>query len=127
MAEFLSQISLFPLVLTIGAYQIGLWIQKKGKLPIFNPILIAVLIVIGVLSVTGLDMTVYQTGTFGISWFLTPATVCLAVPLYEQLKILKKKNPRYVYNINRNPGLRLLSVLPDRLQVKIISLLLKQK
>ena len=43
------------------------------------------------------------------------------------LKILKKKNPRYVYNINRNPGLRLLSVLPDRLQVKIISLLLKQK
>ena len=90
MAEFLSQISLFPLVLTIGAYQIGLWIQKKGKLPIFNPILIAVLIVIGVLSVTGLDMTVYQSGTSGISWFLTPATVCLAVPLYEQLKILKK-------------------------------------
>lgn len=110
MAEFLSQISLFPLVLTIGAYQIGLWIQKKGKLPIFNPILIAVLIVIGVLSVTGLDMTVYQTGTFGISWFLTPATVCLAVPLYEQLKILKKNLPAILAGIAAGTVTSLLCV-----------------
>lgn len=110
MAEFLSQISLFPLVLTIGAYQIGLWIQKKGKLPIFNPILIAVLIVIGVLSVTGLDMTVYQTGTSGISWFLTPATVCLAVPLYEQLKILKKNLPAILAGIAAGTVTSLLCV-----------------
>ena len=110
MAEFLSQISLFPLVLTIGAYQIGLWIQKKGKLPIFNPILIAVLIVIGVLSVTGLDMTVYQTGTSGISWFLTPATVCLAVPLYEQLKLLKKNLPAILAGIAAGTVTSLLCV-----------------
>lgn len=110
MAEFLSQISLFPLVLTIGAYQIGLWIQKKGKLPIFNPILIAVLIVIGVLSVTGLDMTVYQSGTSGISWFLTPATVCLAVPLYEQLKILKKNLPAILAGIAAGTVTSLLCV-----------------
>ena len=110
MAEFLSQISLFPLVLTIGAYQIGLWIQKKGKLPIFNPILIAVLIVIGVLSVTGLDMTVYQSGTSGISWFLTPATVCLAVPLYEQLKLLKKNLPAILAGIAAGTVTSLLCV-----------------
>ena len=36
-----------------------------------------------------IDPKVYQVGTAGISWLLTPATVCLAVPLYEQLKVLK--------------------------------------
>ena len=42
MAEFLGELSLFPLVLTMGAFQIGLWCQKKWRSPVFNPILIAV-------------------------------------------------------------------------------------
>jgi len=90
MAEFFMQISLFPLVLTIGAYQIGLWCQKKLKNPVANPILIALILVGGVLLLTGYPMESYQAGTAGISWLLTPATVCLALPLYEQLKVLSK-------------------------------------
>ena len=39
MAELLQNFSLFPLVLTIGSYQIGLWCQKKTKSPICNPLL----------------------------------------------------------------------------------------
>ncbi len=90
MAEFLAGISLFPIVLTIGAYQVGLWLQKKTKSPLCNPILIAVILVVAVLLLTGLPVDTYQEGAKGLSWLLTPVTVCLAVPLYQQVKILKK-------------------------------------
>lgn len=93
MADFLSGLSLFPLVLTVGAYQIGLWCRKKWDHPLCNPILIAVLLVIGVLLLSGLPVETYQAGTAGIQWLLTPATVCLALPLYEHLKVLKKNLP----------------------------------
>ena len=93
MAEFLQNLSLFPLVLTLGAYQFGLWCQKKGKSPIFNPILIAVIVVIGVLLLFGIDLEQYQAGNKVITWLLTPATVCLALPLYQQIKVLKKNLP----------------------------------
>ncbi len=90
MAEFLCNLSWFPLVLTIAAFQAGLWCQKKFKSPICNPILIAVILVIAVILFTGYPADAYAVGTERISWLLTPATVCLALPLYEQLKILKK-------------------------------------
>lgn len=99
MTELLSGISLFPLVLTIGAYQIGLWCRKKWEHPICNPILIAVILVIAVLLLTGFPVETYQAGTAGISWLLTPATVCLALPLYEQLKILKKNLPAVLLGV----------------------------
>lgn len=93
MAEFLNQLSLFPLALTVGAYLLGLFLQKKCKNPLCNPILIAVIIVVGVLLATGFPVDAYQEGTTGLSWLLTPATICLAVPLYEQLKVLKRNLP----------------------------------
>jgi len=91
MAEFLSSLTLFPLALTVGAYQVGLLCQKKWKSPLANPLLIAVILVIAVLLVTGVASSVYQQGMVYISWLLTPATVCLALPLYEQVKLLKDK------------------------------------
>jgi len=91
MAEFLSKLSLFSLILTLGAYQIGLWCRKKWNSPVCNPLLIAVILVIGVLLLTGYPIERYQDGTKGLSWLLTPATVCLALPLYEQLKVLKNR------------------------------------
>ena len=93
MIELLSGISLFSVVLTVGAYQAGLWFRKKWNSPICTPILIAVILVIAVLLLTGIPVETYQAGTSGIQWLLTPATVCLALPLYEQLKVLKKKLP----------------------------------
>ena len=99
MADFLMGISLFPLVLTLGCYQIGLWCQKKWKNPIFNPILIGMLLVIGVLLVTKVPNSHYQAGTAHMTWLLTPATVCLALPLYENVKILKKSLPAILTGI----------------------------
>jgi putative effector of murein hydrolase len=92
MAEFL-QIALLPLTLTVGAYQLGLFIQKKLRSPLFNPILIAMVLILVFLRLTGMENADYQTGMSAISWLLTPATICLAIPLYQQFSVLKKDLP----------------------------------
>ena len=89
MAELLS-IGILPVVLTLFAYQMGVLCQKKFKLPIFNPILIGMIIVIVTLKVTGLGTGEYQQGVKLMSWLMTPATVCLAIPMYEQIQALQK-------------------------------------
>ena len=89
MHEYL-QIGIVPILLTLLAYQLGLLCQKKFRLPLFNPILIAMAAVILVLGALGMDTDHYQQGVKGISWLLTPATVCFAVPMYEQVQALRK-------------------------------------
>ncbi len=94
MTAFLADAALFPLVLTLGAYQIALWLQKKLKNnPLCNPILVSILLVIAVLLVTGVSVDTYSSGTAYIQWLLTPATVCLALPLHRQVQILRKNLP----------------------------------
>ena len=110
MADFLESISLFPVLLTLGTYQFGLWCQKKARHALCNPLLIATILSIAVLAATGFDPKVYQTGTAGISWLLTPATVCLAVPLYEQLKVLKKHLPAILVGVVSGVVTSLLSI-----------------
>ena len=89
MSELLTSIGIWAVVLTLGLYQLGLWIQKKTGLALCNPILIAAAAVI--LLLLGLDIPneTYQRGMQAMSWLLTPATVCLAIPLYTQLSALK--------------------------------------
>ena len=111
MAEFLESISLFPLVLTLGTYQIGLWCHKKVKSALCNPLLIATVLSIAVLAVLGFDLQTYQSGTAGISWLLTPTTVCLAVPLYEQLKHLKAHLGAILTGISAGVLTSLVSIL----------------
>ena len=110
MTEWLESVSLFPLVLTIGAYQIGLWCRKRWNNPICNPILIAVILVCAVLLLEKLPVESYQAGTAGISWLLTPATVCLALPLYEQLKALKSKLPAILAGVAAGTVASLLGI-----------------
>ena len=99
MTEFLSTLSLFSIVLTLGTYQIGLWCRKKWDSPLCNPLLIAVILIIVVLLATGFPVEKYQSGVSGISWLLTPATVSLAIPLYQQLKVLKRNLPAILAGI----------------------------
>lgn len=89
MSEFL-QISILPLLLTLGGYQIGAVLQKRLKTPICNPILVAVVITLVFMGVTGLSGEDYKKGAGFISWLITPATVCLAIPMYEQLQVVRK-------------------------------------
>lgn len=86
----LLKIGVFPIVLTFFAFQMGRVIQEKTKLAICNPILLGVVLVIVVLKATAMPLADYQQGVKLISWLITPATVCLAVPMYEQLQVLRK-------------------------------------
>ena len=86
----LLSIGILPVVLTLFAYQLGLLCQKKLKSPLCNPLLVAVILVILFLSVTGMDRKSYQDGVKQLSWLMTPATISLAVPMYEQFQALRK-------------------------------------
>ena len=59
-------------------------------LSIFNPLLVSIAVTIVVLVIADVDYDTYNKGAVYLSWFLTPATVCLAIPLYEQIELLKK-------------------------------------
>ena len=98
MTEYL-QIGILPLLVTLIAYQFGLILQKKFKSPLCNPILISVVIVLLFLSATNTPYSQYKQGTAYISWLMTPATVCLAIPMYEQLQILKRNFPMMLVGI----------------------------
>ncbi len=93
MAEFFESFSIFPLALTLLTYQIGVQINKKWKSPATTPLLIAVLLTIGVLLLTGYAPEKYSGSMDTLQWLLTPCTVCLAVPLYQQMKVLRKSLP----------------------------------
>lgn len=76
--------------LTLGTYFIGMQIKKKFKSAVFNPLLIGMILTIAFLLVTKVPYTTYNSGAKYVSTLLTPATVCLAIPLYEQIEALKK-------------------------------------
>ena len=90
MAEFIENSVFFGAVISLLAYELGLILKKKFRLAIFNPLLIAILCVMGVLVVMDVDYNTYNEGGKYISYLLKPATVCLAVPLYQQLALLRK-------------------------------------
>ena len=86
----LLYIGILPMLLTLGAYQIGLLIQKKLKSALANPILIAMILVLLFMLLTGLENDTYQAGMSKMSWLLTPATVCLAIPMYQHFQTLRR-------------------------------------
>ena len=90
MKEFLTESTFFGVVITLLCFQAGLWVKKKIGVAIANPLLIAVIIIVIILTGFDIEYEVYARGAKYISMFLTPATVCLAVPLYRQLLLLKK-------------------------------------
>ena len=89
----LLAIGVLPVSMTLIAFLAGQKLQKKFRSPLLNPILISVILVLIFLSFTGLPVADYKAGMGTLSWLLTPATICLAVPMYEQFQILKKNLP----------------------------------
>lgn len=90
MSEMIVNSTYFGVVLSIGAFLVGRALQKRFKHPLCNPLLIAIVLVILFLLVFHVDYESYQSSAKLLSSLLTPATVCLAIPLYEQFELLKK-------------------------------------
>lgn len=118
MKEMLVSSTYFGVFLSLSAYFIGMKIQKKFKLAIFNPLLISVLITIGVLTLLKIDYEIYSVSSEFLSYLLTPVTVCLAIPLYEQLTLLKKNAAAVIISI-------FVGVLTSALSILAMSLIFR--
>ena len=90
MKDMLSDSTFLGVMISILSYEVGRLLKKKFKLAIFNPVLISIISVMLLLLVFDVDYTSYNEGAKYLSYLLTPATVCLAIPLYEQLELLRK-------------------------------------
>ena len=96
--EFLDT-PIFGLLLSILAFEVGLFINKKTNLPILNPLIIGIGLIIGFLLAFDIDYEVYNKGGSVISFFLGPATVSLAIPLYKQIEKLKENGVPVIVGI----------------------------
>lgn len=91
MNDLFAACSSFGLIMAIGSYQLARTINKKTDKEICNPLLFATLFCGAVLLGTGTQYDVfYENGGKVLEFFLTPATICLAIPLYKQFALLKK-------------------------------------
>lgn len=111
MREMLSTSVFFGVFVSIAGYEIGLFLKKKFKLALFNPLLVAIVVVILLLVGTGVDYESYNEGAKYLSYLLTPATVCLAIPLYQQLAMLKRNYKAILGGILAGVLTSILSVL----------------
>ena len=80
----------FGVIISLIAYEIGALIKQKLKLSIFNPLLIAIIILIAFLLKFNIKYDDYNNGGQVISFFLAPATVALALPLYKKFSLFKE-------------------------------------
>ena len=88
---YLSASPLLGLLLTLVAFQIAVWIHRRchGN-PLTNPIMLAVIVVVGLLKLTGVEYQKYFAGAQFVHFLLGPVTVALAIPLYAQIKPLTR-------------------------------------
>lgn len=111
MKEFLIDSMFFGTVVSLAAYETGLLLKKKFKLAILNPLLIGTICVMAVLLLLKVEYKHYNQSAKYLSYLLTPATVCLALPLYQQLELLKKNLKAVVSGITAGVLASLASVL----------------
>jgi len=90
MHDFIASSAYFGVFVSLAAYFMGMALRKKIRLSIFNPLLFSIILVIALLEILKIDYAAYNQSAKLLSSLLTPATICLAVPLYEQLSLLKK-------------------------------------
>jgi predicted murein hydrolase (TIGR00659 family) len=116
MKEILSSSLFFGVFISIFTYQIGILVKKKYKLVIFNPLLVSVVIIISLLLLFDVDYQSYNNGAKYLSYLLTPATVSLAIPLYQQLEALKSNSKAIIGGV-------LSGVLASLTSIFLLSLL----
>ncbi len=90
MNDFFHNSATAGVVLSFLGYFAGTAIKQKWKLPVLNPLLISIALVTGFLLLFRVDYNAYSSSAGYLSYLLTPATVSLAIPLHQQLELLKK-------------------------------------
>ena len=99
MNELLRNSEFIGAALTILSFEAASLKRRRFNNPLLNPFLISVIIIIAALKLMGLDYDSYYASARHISFLVTPATVCLAIPLYRQLAVLKSNLPAVLAGI----------------------------
>ena len=99
MNNFFESSAFLGVAVSLLSYALGSFLKKKFKTGIFNPLLISIIITIVFLLTCNIDYDTYNDGAKYLSWLLTPATVCLAIPLYQQIELLKKNHKAVLVGI----------------------------
>ena len=99
MNHILQDSAYLSVFLSLFTFWLGTKVFAKLHNPLFNPLLISVLLIIVFLKVTGMDYHSYHEGAQYINYLLTPSTICLAVPLYEQIKLLEQNYKAIFFGI----------------------------
>ena len=111
MNELFVNSATIGVVISLLAYQIGTFLRNKTKKAIFNPLLVSVVLVIAFLLLFNIDYENYNQSAKYLSYLLTPATVSLAIPLYEKLELLKKHLGAIIIGILAGVLTSLVSIL----------------
>ena len=90
MSEFLSTSAVWGVMLTMGAFALGSWLHRRTGKAWMNPLLLGSIFVVVLLSVLGIPYQDYKASAAPVSYLLLPATISLAIPLYEKLDLLRR-------------------------------------
>lgn len=99
MNEFMQSSAYAGVTISLISYGLGNFLKKKTGLGLFNPLLISMVVTMVFLLGCRIDYNTYNEGAKYLSWLLTPATVCLAIPLYEEWELLKSNAKAVVIGI----------------------------
>lgn len=102
---------IFGVMISLIAFEIGLYINRKTKISFLNPLLISILIVIMILNTFNISLDDYNKGGQLISFFLGPATVVLAVPLYKKFSLLRENAASILAGISIGCIVSIISVV----------------
>ena len=90
MNEIIRNSLFFGVALSIATFIIGTLIKRRWNFFLFNPLLVSITLTIATLLILRIEYSSYNESAKYLTYLLTPATVALAIPLYEQLVLLKK-------------------------------------
>lgn len=113
----------FGVIISLISFEIGLYIYRKTKFPLFNPLLIAIIIIISTLKIFNIDFETFNEGGKFINMFLGPATIILAVPLYKQFNLLKENLIPILLGITIGSLIGILSIISISVFVGLDSIL----
>ena len=116
MNELFMNSATIGVVISLLSYQIGTLLRNRTKKAIFNPLLVSVILVIACLLLFDIDYEHFNQSAKYLSYLLTPATVSLAIPLYEKLDLLKKHFGAIIVGI-------LAGVLTSLISIWVMSML----
>ncbi|PUU87747.1 TIGR00659 family protein [Halanaerobium congolense] len=101
----------FGLIISILTFELGIYLNKKTKLSLFNPLLVSIVLTIFILTNFNIDLETYNKGGDLLSFFLGPAIVILAVPLYHKIELLKANYKAILIGISAGTLTGILTII----------------